>query len=57
MEEILNKFVDFVIKETCQHCTACNPEGDHKGVVCIHQGTAFWLRNLIDDFIKETHDN
>lgn len=57
MEEILNKFVDFLIKETCQRCTACNPEADdHQGVVCLHQGEAVWLRSMIDDFIKEVTD-
>lgn len=53
-EELLMKFVHFLISENCQGCNECDPLSDERQeVVCLHQGDAKWYVQEVKEFIRK----
>ena len=50
---IIDRFVEFLIKENCQDCTECEPRLDsdfYPGMVCLHEGEAKWMLDCAERF-------
>lgn len=52
----IDAFVEFLIKETCEGCTLCEPSLDARlmpeGLVCMNEGTIKWLLEQKERFKK-----
>ena len=56
MNEIIDKFVDFLIRENCQGCTECEPRLDpdwSPSLACCEEGWAKWLLDCAERFKNE----
>lgn len=54
-EELIDRFVDFLIEENCEGCTECDPKlsEDCAAVFCCEQGRANWLMSMGEVFKYE----
>lgn len=60
MDEIIDKFVNFLIEENCQGCTECEPRLDtdwFPNFACCEEGTAKWLLDCAERFKKKERIN
>ena len=53
---VIDRFVEFLIKENCEDCKECEPRLDsdfYPGMVCLHEGEAKWFLDCAERF-KQT---
>lgn len=52
-EDLIMQFVNYLISETCQGCTECNPLSNEKqNVVCVCEGECKWYVQKAKEFIR-----
>ena len=59
MNEIIDKFVDFLITELCEGCTECEPRLDpdwKPNFACVEEGRAKWLINMAEKWKAERNN-
>ncbi len=54
--DIINDFVMYIVKESCEGCTQCNPTLPSRlypDLACCNEGRAKWLLEKAAEFIEE----
>ena len=50
---IIDRFVEFLIKENCEGCEECEPRLDsdfYPGMACLHEGECKWMLDCAEQF-------
>lgn len=58
MDEVIDRFVAFLIKENCQGCTECEPRINpdfFPGHACKCEGEAKWFMAMASEFKEKEH--